>query len=257
MASIKDRLQGILNKATVNNTNLGLVLNIIIRKKNEHDEQITNLNEEKLLLETEIVRLKDTNKTESENYKTESENLENDKNKKEEEIALLKEEINKLNLSLQTLENDSVRNQTENLENLENIQKITAELQSKKEELENLKKICNENKLESDQAQKTFNDLNKNKIEELENNLNTANQNLTIEKAKTEGLDDVIRSIENELGKTNEQLQTTTTNPLNLEVQLDAYPATTGGKSLKMKKHHKKHLKRKTRKIRNKKHKSK
>lgn len=248
MASIKDRLQGILNKATVNNTNLGLVLDIIIRKKNEHDEQIKNLTGEKILLETEIDRLKDTNKTASEN-------LENDKNKKEEEIAVLKEEINKLKLSLQTLENDSERNQRENLEN---IQKITAELESKKEELKNLEKIFNEHKIESNATQEGLNDLNKKKIEELENNLNTANQNLTIEKAKTDGLDEVISSIENELGKTNAQLQNTTGDPFNV-TGLNNYPAptTTGGKSMKMKKHHKKQLKRKTRKIRNKKHKSK
>ena len=79
---------------------------------------------------------------------------------------------------------------------------------------------------------------------------------MRIEVSKADAINSLIDDIERELSETNQKIRNTENPPFNV-TGLNEYPDTTGGKSLKMKKHHKKHLKRKTRKIRNKKHKSK
>ena len=75
---------------------------------------------------------------------------------------------------------------------------------------------------------------------------------LAQEKEKTEGIEEVLTSIETALNDTNVQLQSTNQDPFNVE-NLNTY----GGKSTKRKRHNKKHSKNKSHRLRNKKHKSK
>ena len=83
--------------------------------------------------------------------------------------------------------------------------------------------------------------------------LKRTEEELQIEKLKLTGVDNLINQIQTMITQTEEMIRDAQVNPNFIEYP----PGMSGGKSMKRKRHHKKHLKGKSRKIRNKKHKSK
>jgi chromosome segregation ATPase len=244
METIQNRLKEILNNAKTNNTNLEKVLRIILTKQTEQNDIINNLLGEKLSLQNKIDELIKTSDTFSENIEV----LEKEKKNKE-------EEVNKLNIELGQLKDNSNLNITENEAE---IIRLTTRIRELSTEVDDLKLQIVQNKEEKGKLvseQGELNNTNSKELEELKNKLNIALENLRIEKLKAEAINGLIDEIETELGQTNDQIRSTIDYGVSNN-ELSTYP-TRGGKSMKMKKHHKKHLKRKTRKIRNKKHKSK
>jgi hypothetical protein len=264
METIQNRLGRILNKAKTNNTNLGKVLDIIITAKNKQEGIVNDLNEEKRILTEKIYNLGEINNTtntasqilEEKNRINEEliDTLQNKNREKEQLMAGLETEKLELTQALNTLQQELVIN---NSNNNEGINKLREDIRGKDEEIKHLTNEINKNNNEINSLKGSIDQINlqhKTNIETLQNELNNVKDKLKLEEEKYAQVLGIVEEIELQLNETNEKLIATTKDPLNLDVELDAI---TGGKSLKMKKHHKKHLKRKTRKIRNKKHKSK
>lgn len=248
--NVRSKLDEILRKARTNNINLGKVLDIINQTTTDQKGTVDNL--------TQQIQ---TMNTESEKQKTEFEIINRESQAKIDslntDIATKVETINNLikekkaldeTLTLQNNNNAELRDQRSASD--DEVKRLTSEIEQHKSEINRLNELIKKNSETSD-----------NEVIILQGKLKDLNDELNIEKGKYDQLIVIVTDIEEELNKTNVQLQNTKSAPLNLAVELNEYggvpAAITGGKSLKMKKHHKKHLKRKTRKIRNKKHKSK